>query len=536
MVYNQLVIFLSCREEMKMREKLFAFLLVLSLAAMSQVTFSQEPGKPSRQMSIDAFSKGDYEQAYKGFSQLLLNYPKDPLYKYYSAVSLVKMNRQPADAQKMLEQALAVPVKTLPADALFYLGRARQMQGDFSGAEEAYKAFSSKAGKKAAKELDLDQYLRESKMGVGKIAANESIQSTSVVGDNSKQVIAEAKKTESPVRQAEKLPKEVDKNMQNTLNQQYKADSLNSIASEKKKQTVLPIPESEQKNLNVSNDVQVKSNEPVIEKKDDKEGPVSRSVIESAETRESVSQDTDMTDLSSTLKQAGVFSVFEILPKPVTNTKEKIEINPSVPEGLIYRIQIAVFKNPVGLAYFKGITPIYGFKLSGSAVTTYYAGMFRRIDDASRAANAVKANGFKDAFVVGIFGGKPVSADRAAVLQKEWGNKPLFNVTRTDRVAENDTIPPTLVFRVEVMKSLKPLKEDVTENLRKLSGNHGMDIVTLNDGSTTYLVGNFITFESADQYAALLVRNGYRDAHVVAWLGQKEIDVDTARKLFENLK
>lgn len=525
-----------------MREKLFAFLVVLSLAVISQTTFSQEPGKPSRQMSINAFSKGDYEQAYKGFSQLLQNYPKDPLYKYYSAVSLVKMSRQPSDAQRLLEQALAVPVKTLPDDALFYLGRARQMQGDFSGAEEAYKAFSSKAGKKAAKELDLDQYRRESKMGVGKIAANESIQSKPVVADDSKQSVAEAKKTEPPVRQTEKLPQNVDKNMQNTLNQQYKADSLNSIASEKKKQTVHPTTESEQKNPNFSNaaetvqNTQVKSNPPVIEKKDDKEGSGSTTVLESPEIQKSVSQDTDRNVQSSTLKQAGVFSVFEILPKPVTNTKEKIEINPSVPEGLIYRIQIAVFKNPVGQAYFKGITPIYGFKLSGSAVTTYYAGMFRKMDDASKAANAVKANGFKDAFVVGIFGGKPVSSDRAAVLEKEWGNKPLFNVTRTDRVVENDTIPPTLVFRVEVMKSLKPLKEDVTENLRRLSGNHGMDIVTLNDGSTTYLVGNFITFESADQYAALLVRNGYREAHVVAWLGQKEIDVDTARKLFENLK
>jgi len=50
------------------------------------------------------------------------------------------------------------------------------------------------------------------------------------------------------------------------------------------------------------------------------------------------------------------------------------------------------------------------------------------------------------------------------------------------------------------------------------------------------LIGKFITFESAVEYTDLLIRNGYREAQVVAWLGKKEIPVDTARQLFENLK
>jgi tetratricopeptide (TPR) repeat protein len=499
-----------------MREKIIAFLLVLSLFSLNKA-FSQEPDKASRQKSIDAFTKGNYEQAYKGFSQLLISYPKDPLYKYYSAVSLVKLTRQPSTAQKLLEEALSVPVKTLPADALFYLGRARQMQGDFAGAEKAFKDFSANAGKKAAKELDLDEYIRECKMGQGKIVAETSKASSSTAVEPTT-AIADSKKTEPVVKQADKLPQEVDKKMQSTLNKQYKADSLAALAKVSQ-----PVVQKKQA------DTAIEASKPAYQEKE-------KSPANAQEVKSVSSQYTGIDEQSAMLKQAGVYSVFEILPKPVTDPKEKIEINPSVPDGLIYRIQLAVFRNPVSLAYFKGITPVYGFRLSGSAVTTYYAGMFRRMEDASKAANAIKANGFKDAFIVGFIGGKPVSSDRAAMLEKEWENKPLFNVTRTDTGAENDTIPPTLVFRVEAVKSLKPLKEDVTENLRKLSGTRGMDIVTLNDGSTTYLIGNFITFESADQYAALLVRNGYRDAHVVAWLGKREIDVDTARKLFENLK
>ena len=55
-------------------------------------------------------------------------------------------------------------------------------------------------------------------------------------------------------------------------------------------------------------------------------------------------------------------------------------------------------------------------------------------------------------------------------------------------------------------------------------------------GIIAYLIGKFITFESAEEYADLLKRNGYRDAQVVAWLGKKEIPIETARQLFDNLK
>ena len=106
---------------------------------------------------------------------------------------------------------------------------------------------------------------------------------------------------------------------------------------------------------------------------------------------------------------------------------EKIAIDPEVPAGLIYRIQIAVFRNPVAPAYFKGITPVYGFKVTGTDKTNYFAGMFRRSADATKALAAVKAKGFKDAFIVALSDGrKSVSADRAAVLEKEWGKKPFI--------------------------------------------------------------------------------------------------------------
>jgi hypothetical protein len=204
---------------------------------------------------------------------------------------------------------------------------------------------------------------------------------------------------------------------------------------------------------------------------------------------------------------------------------------------LIYRIQIAVFRNPVSPVYFKGITPVYGFRTEGSELKTYYAGMFRRISDARNALSDVKGKGFKDSFISSFMGRKPVSADRAVVLEKEWGLKPFERtVNRLPVVIPADTLPPTLVFRVEIMRVAKPVKPNVIESMKTLAGSRGMDILTLGDKKIAYLIGNFITFESAAEYADLMIRNGYREAKVVAWLGSKEIPLETARQLFENLK
>jgi hypothetical protein len=86
------------------------------------------------------------------------------------------------------------------------------------------------------------------------------------------------------------------------------------------------------------------------------------------------------------------------------------------------------------------------------------------------------------------------------------------------------------------MSSPKPVKNDVLDGMKKFAGSRGLDSQMLADGTVIYLAGHFITFDSAEVYAELLEKNGYRDAKVTAWLGKKEIPVETARQLFENLE
>jgi hypothetical protein len=511
---------------MRLKALIISIILMPALACPAEL-HGQKQEKPTRQMALEAFSSGNYGQAYSAFSDLLVIYPRDPLYKYYAGASLVELGKDPATASDLLKQAIdAASFKTLPHDALFYLGRAEQMQGNFDEAIRAFNRFGVEAGRRAARQKNVDDYILQSKNRQGRIQPEVFVAQTPAVARNEPAPLAAARN--------EPLPPAVEKTMEETLEKQFRSDSIKRAAGGAKPVQQRPVTRVEEQ---VPRQVNAVKEEPVQQKSPEKE------VIQQKPSA-SVTGKSDVQDLQAggsvslkqlTGSQSGVFSVFEVLPEPVTDPRIQVTINPEIPEGLIYRIQIAVFRNPVAMSFFKGLSPIYGFKAEGSSSVTYYAGMFRRAADARKALTSVRANGFRDSFVAALMNGKTVSGERAAVLEEEWGNKPLFSVSAVKDPAI-DTIPPTLVFSIEVARSKQPLTKETVNGYVKTAGNKGLDVRQLEDGNFVYLIGNFITFESADEYAALLVRNGYRDAKVTAWLGRRELDVKTAKELFENLQ
>jgi len=561
---------------MKLKKQIVLLCLLTIIEIPFNNLFSQNvPAKPTRQSSFEAFSQGNYEKAYAQFRELLLTYSKDPLYKYYSGVCLVKLNRDPGEATNLLQQALqgGDAVKTLPSDGLFYLGRAQQMSGKFSEAVYSYNSYTSQVGKKTAREMGVPEFIQQCSQKQGQVAETELKPAgtlKSVKADTIKPEVKPAIK--EPIQKASEkvtaaktdLPANYEKILNEAIEFQSKADSLLELAGEQRKELEkLPVSEkpalktriseneklaaSYQKSadqkyseaqvlMNPQNDTSklsiVTPEKPVNKIVKDSSGIVNYKAVKPADKR----PDSTKVVIPSVKPKVEVFALFEVLAKPVTDPKAKIIIDPDVPEGLIYRIQIAVFRNPVVPAYFKGITPVYGFKIAGTDKTIYYAGMFRKSSDGTRALSSVKDKGFKDAFIIALFANKSVSPDRASLLEKDWGKKPFVSNDKAFTETRADTVTPTLTFRVEVTRSIKPLKDEVVEGIRKIAGNRGLDIQTLEDGKIDYLIGKFITFETASEYADLLKRNGYRETQVVAWLGKKEIPIETARQLFEKLK
>jgi hypothetical protein len=568
-----------------MKRHIILFFLVMIIYPAFNEGFSQNVRiKPTRQSSMEAFSKGNYEQAYKEFSELLLIYTKDPLYKYYSAICLIKMNKGPDQAITLLSQALqgAAVVKTLPSDVLFYLGRAQQMSGKFTEAIESFNSYTEQVGKKNARELNVSEFIKQCNDKRGKIEEQES-EPAKILNSNKTEILLNDNKPvaiaippqpdKKDSAEIKNLPAGYEKILDKALDFQYKTDSLSNLtAIHKKELEKLPNSEKPALKSKISEDELLASSfqksadqkyieadrilNPLEEESQQKATlPVSEQKVVSDSVNLSASKvikvvpkQSDNSIIkkadkqSDTIRKADLvvrntietFTFFEVLIKPESNPNEKIKIDPEVPPGLIYRIQIAVFRNPVAPSYFLGITPIYGFKIPGTDKTNYYAGMFRRASDANKALVTVKSKGFKDSFVVALMNKNRISADRAVLMEKEWGKKPFISNTVTETPI--DTVPPALCLRVEVMRSLKPIKEDIYNGIEKMAGTRGLDILSLDDGRIAYVIGKFITFESAEEYADLLIRNGFREARVIAWLGKKEIPVETARQLFENMK
>jgi tetratricopeptide (TPR) repeat protein len=533
----------------------------MTLLVFNCILAQNVPSGSSRKEAYDAFDSGDYLKAYGEFNNLLETYPKDPLYKYYSGACLVRLKKEPGKAAALLQDALSSSreIRRVPGDVWFYLGRSQQMSGQFQAAIRSFDRFTSEEGRKASRQYSVQGYIDECEQGKGRIDEKEASLADIIyrknqvegkmnngIPDKQNHGIAAITSTDSANRK-EPVPEEFDKKLSEALRYQASSDSLNKVAEGyRTNYNALPDSLKPAATRKISEagslaDNYMKLADERLRNSDSAKAPTgdlqSVNIKQTPQGRSQNISGSDKENLRLNQQKEPVLSAFEVIKDPAKIREQKIEIDPGLPSGLIYRIQMGVFSKPVDPVVFKGISPLYGIKIQGSVMIRYFAGMFRRIDDANKALMEIKKLGFKDSFIVPTSDGVTISLERAAVMEKEWGSKSLFSSgTVTDESSPAEASPLTLSFRVELTRSDKPLKEDIEESYRKLAGNKRFEILSPVEGQYVYLIGNFITFESASEYANLLNRNGYRDAKVVAYLGNREIPVETAKQLFEKIE
>jgi hypothetical protein len=103
------------------------------------------------------------------------------------------------------------------------------------------------------------------------------------------------------------------------------------------------------------------------------------------------------------------------------------------------------------------------------------------------ALQSVNSEGFRDAFIVIYFDGRQVSPERGALLEKEWGGRAL---TAWDDVipkdffspVQRDTVPPTLLFRVEVLRTKSPVTEQQHSEILRIAADRGLEIMNPSTG------------------------------------------------------
>lgn len=109
---------------------------------------------------------------------------------------------------------------------------------------------------------------------------------------------------------------------------------------------------------------------------------------------------------------------------PVYSNSKPIPVNEKLPEGLIFKVQIGAFRNPIPQDLFKGMSPITG-ETTPLGFIRYTAGLFTTFASADKVKEEIQAMGYKDAFVVGFYNGKRVSMTEA--MEMTGGLAPSIN-------------------------------------------------------------------------------------------------------------
>ncbi len=122
-------------------------------------------------------------------------------------------------------------------------------------------------------------------------------------------------------------------------------------------------------------------------------------------------------DRSFTIPKRLVADIFELRPEN-ERKPQPILMNEAQPEGIIYKVQVGAFRNPIPNEVFSDMTPVMG-EDAGNGLTRYTAGLFTNFDQAFLAKDMVRERGYRDAFVVAYLNGQRIPLGEAMRMTRE---------------------------------------------------------------------------------------------------------------------
>lgn len=241
----------------------------------------------------------------------------------------------------------------------------------------------------------------------------------------------------------------------------------------------------------------------------------------------------------------------------VYSPSNPIPMNPEMPGGLVYKVQVGAFSKPVPEDTFKEFNPVTGEQINKGLIR-YTVGIFPSKGEAYLAQNRVRSLGYSDAFVVAYCNGERMTVAQADRLIKEGKCKPSVNTDNTEgeellavRVTESSSTSASprvkstyhlapdaaaadavedvkgLFFTVQVGVYNYPIPSSKLYNITPLNTN-------LSDkGQIRYSTGKFDDIPSAVNRRNEIRKIGISDAFVTAYYNGTRITISEAKKLID---
>jgi hypothetical protein len=192
----------------------------------------------------------------------------------------------------------------------------------------------------------------------------------------------------------------------------------------------------------------------------------------------------------------------------------------TLPKGLIFRIQVGVFRNAVPDYFFREFSPVSGERLTDE-LTAYLTGFFVNSAQANDARGQVRGLGYSDAFVVAYCDGKRITLKQAL----EYEKKGLCTLRTQEEVlseasvllnAQESLMPTAINIPKEVYYTVQVAALKNQDN-GKLKNVPALFYLQSKTGLYKYNSGKFKQINDAKQQRDALKALGYTDAYIVAY-------------------
>ncbi len=261
----------------------------------------------------------------------------------------------------------------------------------------------------------------------------------------------------------------------------------------------------------------------------------------------------DVVDYLFALPEVMIESVFEILDEHAYSEAKPIPVDIAMPEGIIYKVQVGAFRNPIAASTFDRFAPLAGERLN-NGITRYTAGVFVEFNSADEAKQSIREMGYSDAFVVAYRNGQRISISDARNSEQTQSTlaevAPVRSASSTD---DRSVAPKQPAAATTPLPDTTPenAPEDVTlpEFAERWNTSKGAWLtvqigvyskpVTLTDlynvtnvmaevldgGLVRYTTGKFESVESAGAAREAARNQGINDAFVTAYIDGRRVSI-----------